>query len=123
MKIKDYIKNQIENRIIIYDERKRLKEKKEIEKELENRCNIYKISEKKYNMMHHILKPLKAYRVEKDKIYYVEGKKHQERIFFKCIQSGDLIVHYNCFNNEDVFSFGGTAKLVPEEKLTKGFGE
>ena len=117
------IKEAIEDGIIIYQEGKRIAEKKEHEKELNNQINMGTVNQKQYNIIHNILKPHKACQVIQGQVYVIEGQHHKEQILFDCLQSGSLMIHYNFINGEDIFSFGGTAKLKCNEELTKGFGE
>lgn len=114
------IREIIEDRIIIHDEKKRYVEKEKERIEKENIISQGTLSKKKYNYINAMLPFHKMVDVVKDEMYEIESPKSKDRLIFECIKSGKLKIHYMYLNGNDQFSFRGTAMMKINEDLTKG---
>jgi len=79
------------------------------------------VSEKEYNIIRTILKPIKMIYVEKGKVYEIESPQSKDRMFFRCIKSGDIFVKYSIRNGQDILCISGDGVLNPDDELTEGF--
>lgn len=90
---------------------------------MKNNINYSTINVAEYNRINSLMLPLKTMYVEKDKVYYLEGLKYKDKVFFKCTKTGNVMIKYNYANGNDIFYIKGDGILKADNELTEGNGE
>lgn len=78
------------------------------------------IKEREYNIMSNILKPMTIYQVEQGVVYEFDSPHSGDRLFFKCVVPGQLMIKYGYRDKKDVFLFSGPAKMEFCDEITRG---
>lgn len=81
---------------------------------------------KYYNRLNNnnaLMKPLKTEEIISGQYYEIEAPRTGERLFYKCLRSGKVMIKYGVINGRDTFLFTGEGVLSPDHDLTYGFNE